>query len=192
MLAGLLWLAAGGAWGQATWRPDKPVEFTVATVAGGNSDNITRLAQKILQERKLVTTPMLVVNRTGGNQTLAFNYVASRPGDAHYVLLSNPVMFSNELGGIGKGRHTDLTPLTLLMIENTVLSVRAASPLRHMNDLVARMKGDPEAVSFAMPARGSQTHLTAAMAVRAAGVDPRKMKVVVFSRSPRCWADTSM
>jgi putative tricarboxylic transport membrane protein len=183
MLAGLLWLAAGGAWGQAAWRPDKPVEFTVATVAGGNSDNITRLAQKILQERKLVTTPMVVVNRTGGNQTLAFNFVASRPGDAHYLLLSNPVMFSNELGGIGKGRHTDLTPLTLLMVENTVLSVRAASPLRHMGDLAARMKGDADAVSFAMPARGSQTHLTAAMAVRVAGVDPRKMKVVVFKGS---------
>lgn len=168
---------------QNTWRPDKPVEFTVATVAGGNSDTITRLAQKILQERKRVTTPMLVVNRTGGNQTLAFNYVASRTGDAHYLLLSNPAMFSNELAGIGKGRHTDLTPLSLLMVENTVLSVRAASTLRQLSDVMTRMKADPESVSFATPSRGGQTHLTAAAAVRAAGIDPRRMKLVVFKGS---------
>jgi putative tricarboxylic transport membrane protein len=169
--------------GQPVWRPDKPVELTVATVAGGNSDTITRLTQKILQDRKLVTTPIVVSNRTGGNQTLAFNYVAQRAGDAHYLLLSNPAMFSNELGGSGNVRRSDLTPLTLLMVENTVLSVRNASPIRNMADLIARLKADPESVSFAMPSRGGQTHLTAAVAVRAAGLDPRRMKVVVFKGS---------
>jgi putative tricarboxylic transport membrane protein len=34
-----------------------------------------------------------------------------------------------------------------------------------------------------MPSRGGQTHLTAAVAVRAAGLDPRRMKVVVFKGS---------
>ena len=55
---------------QPAWRPEKSVEFIVPTVAGGNSDKLTRLAQKILQDRKLLTTPVVVFNRTGGNQTL--------------------------------------------------------------------------------------------------------------------------
>jgi putative tricarboxylic transport membrane protein len=38
-------------------------------------------------------------------------------------------------------------------------------------------------VSFALPARGGQPHLTAAAGVRAAGVDPGKMKAVVFKGS---------
>lgn len=181
VLAGML--LAGAASGQGTWRPDKTVEFTVATVAGGNSDKITRLAQRILQDRKLVTAPMVVVNRTGGNQTLASNFMAQHPGDAHYVMLSNPALFTNELSGISKVRHSDLTPLTLLMIENTVLAVRAASPLRNMADLAARVKADVESVSFALPARGGQPHLSVVMALRAAGVDPRKMKAVVFKGS---------
>jgi putative tricarboxylic transport membrane protein len=179
---GLLWVSAA-AWSQSAWRPDKTVEFIVATGPGGNSDNITRLAQKILQGRKLVATPMVVSNRTGGNQTLASNYVLQHAGDAHYLLLSTPALFTNELNGLSKVRHSELTPLTLLMIENTVLTVRAASSIRNMADLNARLKSDPEAVSFALPARGGQPHLTAATGVRAAGLDPRKMKVVVFKGS---------
>jgi putative tricarboxylic transport membrane protein len=174
---------ATAAWAQPTWRPDKAVDFVVATVAGGNSDKITRLAQKILQDRKFVTTPMVVSNRTGGNQTLALSYVLQHAGDAHYLLLSNPALFTNELNGLSKTRYSELTPLVLLMVENTVLSVRTASPLRNMADLNARMKSDAESVSFALPARGGQPHLTVATGVRAAGIDPRKIKMVVFKGS---------
>jgi len=174
---------ATGAWSQPAWRPEKTVEFIVPTVAGGNSDKLTRLAQRILQDRKLVTTPAVVFNRTGGNQTLALLYTLQHPGDPHYVLFSNPAIFTNELNGISTRRYTELTPLALLLIENTVLSVRAGSPIRNMADLSERLKADPESVSFAMPARGGQPHLTAAAAVRAAGIDPRRMKVVVFKGS---------
>ncbi len=177
----VIWVAVARA--QPAWRPDKPVEFVVATVAGGNSDKITRLAQKILQDRKLVMTPIVVSNRTGGNQSLASNYVMQRAGDPHYLLLSNTVLFTNELGGISKSRYTDFTPLALLVIENTVLVVRTASPIRTMADLIVRLKADPESVSFATPSRGGQPHLTAAVAVRAAGIDPRRLKVVVFKGS---------
>ena len=120
---------------QPAWRPDKPVEFTVAT-AGGNSDRITRLAQRILQGRKLLTVPATVMNRTGGNQTLAALHMTQHAGDAHYVLLANPAMFTNELNGISKLRYTDFTPLALLVIESSVLAVRGASPLTGVSDRV--------------------------------------------------------
>lgn len=174
---------ASTAWGQQVWRPEKTVEFIVPTVAGGNSDKLTRLAQKILRERKLITTPAVVFNRTGGNQTLALLYTLQHAGDAHYVLFTNPAIFTNELNGISTRRHTELTPLALLVIENTVLTVRTESTIRNMADLSERLKTDPESVSFAMPARGGQPHLSAAAAVRAAGIDPRRMKVVVFKGS---------
>jgi putative tricarboxylic transport membrane protein len=174
---------AVGAWGQPAWRPEKPVEFIVPTAPGGNNDRLTRLAQKILQDRKLVATPSVVVNRAGGNQTLALLHALQHPGDPHYILFSNPAIFTNELNGITTRRYTELTPLALLVIENTVMTVRAGSPLRNMADLAERLKADPDSVSFAMPSRGGQPHLTAAAAVRAAGIDPRRMKVVVFKGS---------
>ncbi|HEY4302163.1 MAG TPA: tripartite tricarboxylate transporter substrate binding protein [Candidatus Didemnitutus sp.] len=173
---------ATGAWAQA-WRPEKTVEFIVPTGAGGNSDKMTRIAQKILQDHKLLTTPSVILNRTGGNQTLAVIYTLQHPGDAHYVLFLNPTIFANELNGITPHRYTELTPLALLVIENTVLTVRAESPIKNMSDLIARLKADPESMSFGMPPRGGQPHLTAAAAVRAAGADARKMKAVVFKGS---------
>jgi putative tricarboxylic transport membrane protein len=182
VLAICLWFS-GWAWGQAAWRPEKAVEFIVPTVAGGNSDRLTRLAQKILQDRKWLTVPSVVMNRTGGNQTLALLHVNQHPGDAHLVLLTNPAIFTNELHGLSKVRYADLTPLALLVIESSVLSVRTASPIRNMGDLAERLKADPESVSFALPARGGQPHLTAAAAVKAAGADPRRMKVIVFKGS---------
>ncbi len=183
MLAAAALLLTPVAWSQTPWRPDKAVEYVVATVAGGNSDKLTRLAQKILQDRKWVTTPSVVVNRTGGNQTLATLHMQQHSGDAHYVLLSNPAIFTNELHGLSKVRHSDLTPLALLVIENSVLSVRTGSPMRNMSDLAERLKANPESVSFALPARGGQPHLMAAAAVKAAGGDPRRMKVIVFKGS---------
>jgi len=176
-------LLAATVWAQPAWRPDKTVEFVIPTAPGGNNDRMTRLAQKIVQDRKLVATPSIVQNRPGGNQTLAVVHTLQHPGDGHFILFMNPTIFTNELNGLTARRYTELTPLALLVIENTVLTVRAESPIKSMADLAARLKADPESVSFGMPARGGQPHLTAAAAVRAAGADPRRMKVVVFKGS---------
>jgi putative tricarboxylic transport membrane protein len=63
-------LALGQAHGQP-WKPDRPVEIIAASGAGGNTDKLARTIQRILQEEKIVTTPLNVINKTGGNQTLA-------------------------------------------------------------------------------------------------------------------------
>lgn len=175
--------SATAAGAQPAWRPDKPVEFVIPTAPGGNNDRLTRLAQKILQDRKIVTVPAVVSNRPGGNQHLSAVYTQQHAGDAHVVLFSNPTLFTNELNGISNQHYTALTPLALLVVESTVLTVRAGSPLKSMREVLDRLKADPESVSFGMPARGGQPHLTLAAAVRAGGADARKLKIVVFKGS---------
>src|SRR5262245_58509387 len=63
------------------WRPDKPVEIVSPTASGGANDVIARLIQKIAQGDKLVATPINVINRTGGNHTIARAYISQHPGD---------------------------------------------------------------------------------------------------------------
>ncbi|MGZ9080217.1 MAG: hypothetical protein ACXW2A_18000, partial [Burkholderiales bacterium] len=46
------------AWSQGTWRPDKPVELIIPTGPGANNDRMVRIVQKVLQDQKLVTTPI--------------------------------------------------------------------------------------------------------------------------------------
>ena len=63
--------AWGAAWGQSAWRPEKQVEIILPTAPGGGNDTVARLMQKALQEQKLVTAPILVLNKAGGNQTVS-------------------------------------------------------------------------------------------------------------------------
>ena len=163
-----------------TWVPQKPVEVVVPTAAGGANDNIARLIQTILQERKLVPTPVLVMNKAGGNQTLATVYVRQHANDPHYLLYSTSTVLSAEITGLTKMHYSELTPIALLATEHSVVSVRADSPIRNMKDLIAQLKADPQSIAFGMVSRGGSNHVALAQSVKGAGIDPRKLKTVVF------------
>lgn len=165
---------------QASWRPEKAVEIIVPTGAGGINDRLTRLIQKIWQDDKLVSVPVVTVNKPGGNQSLAVVYLTQKAPDPHYLLYATATVFTNRLAGLTPLGYTDLTPLACLLVDYSVITVAAESPIRTMRDLVERLRGDPGAVSFGMVSRGGPNHLALSQALRSAGVDPRKLKTVVF------------
>jgi putative tricarboxylic transport membrane protein len=173
-------LAATPASGQPAWRPEKAVEIIVPTAAGGTNDQMARLMQKILQDHKLTPMPVVVMNKAGGNQTLAIVYLNQHPLDPHYLLYATATVFTNQLAGLSKVHYSDLTPLALFLVDHSVITVKADSPLKTMRDLVDRLRADPESLAFGMVSRGGPNHLALSQAVRSAGIDPRKMKVVVF------------
>lgn len=179
-LGGLILLAAAQAWGQAAWRPDKAAELIVTTAPGGSNDQVARLMQRILQDGKLLATPALVINRPGGNQTLALAYLNQHAGDAHYLLMGNPTVITNALSGITQVTVADLTPVALLLVEHTAISVRADSPIRNLRDLAERLKADPESMVVGTAARGGVNHLALVLALKAGGVDVKRVKVVIF------------
>jgi putative tricarboxylic transport membrane protein len=171
--------AALGAHAQA-WTPQKPVEIVVPTAAGGANDAAVRTIQNILQGRKLVPTPVLVMNKPGGNQTLATVYVHQHQKDPHFLLFSTSQVFSAEITGLSQMRYTELTPIALLMTEHTVISVRNDSPIRSMRDLIAQLKTDPQSIAFGLVSRGGSNHVGLSQAARSSGVDPKKLKTIVF------------
>jgi putative tricarboxylic transport membrane protein len=163
-----------------SWRPDKAVEIVTASAAGGSNDRVARMIQRIMQDGKIVPVPVSVLNKPGGNQTLSRAYLQQHTGDAHYFDIGNPTLISNNIMGITKQHHSDFTPIALLINEYTVFTVRADSPLRNAKDLIDRLKANPESMSFGVSNLGGTNHLTLSMAVKAGGIDPRKLKVVVF------------
>lgn len=165
---------------QKSWRPEKPVELILPTAAGGLNDQMARLIQTILQEQKLVATPIVVMNKSGGNQTLAAVYLRQHPGDPHFLLYSTSSIFSAQITGLIQQHYTDLTPIALLMVERTAITVAADSPIKNMRDLIDRIKENPESLAFGMATRGGSNHLGLAQAVRSAGIDPKRLKTVVF------------
>jgi putative tricarboxylic transport membrane protein len=57
------------------------------------------------------------------------------------------------------------------------------SPLKSMRDLLERLKADPESVAFSVISRGGTAHAALAHAARAGGIDPRRLRIVVFKTS---------
>jgi putative tricarboxylic transport membrane protein len=163
-----------------SWRPEKAVEILVGSGAGGSADSMGRHLQRIMQERKLVPVPVNVLNKVGGNQTLVRTYLNQHAGDAHYFDLGNPTLIVNHIMGLTAQHFTDFTPVALLLNEYTAFTVRADSPVRNARDLVEVLRKNPDSWSVGVSNLGGTNHLTYSLLAKAAGVDPRKLKVVVF------------
>ncbi len=172
--------AAPPAAAQGTWRPGKAVELIVPTAPGGANDLVARSMQTSLREHKLVTAPVEVMNRPGGNQSVAVAYLNQHPGDAHYLLIANPTLIGSHIAGISPVNYTDLAPIALLMSEHTVFSVPADSSIRTAQDMFERLRASPDALAIGVVSRGGPSHLALSAAVGAAGIDARKLKTVVF------------
>lgn len=185
-----LWIAAAvaawsaqiaiEAWGQPAWRPEKAVEFITSSDAGGSNDQVARAMQKALQDARLIAVPINVINKPGGNQTLAVVYLNQFAPNPHYLLLANPTVFTNQLTGISQLNYLELTPVSLLTLESTAITVRADSPIKTLRELIDRFKADPTSLALGIVARGGSNHLTFSMALRSAGVDARKVRAAVF------------
>lgn len=168
---------------QSAWRPEKQVEIVLPTAPGGGNDTVARLMQKALQEQKLVTTPILVLNKAGGNQTVSVAYHAQHGADPHYLLFATSTLFTNQIQGLMQHSYRDFPPLALAFVDYSAFMVPANSPFKTFGDLVERLKVDPESVAFSVVARGGTSHAVGAMAAKAAGVDIKRLKIVVFKTS---------
>jgi putative tricarboxylic transport membrane protein len=165
---------------QTAWKPDKTVEFVVGSTAGGGNDRTARTMQKIWQNNRWLENTV-VVNKVGGGGAIAYAYTSQHPGDGHYVAVARMALLTNHILGRSPINYTDMTPLALMGNEPTAFAVRADSPLKTVKDLVARWQADPQSVSISVGStRGSTTHFVLALVAKAAGVDPRKLKVITF------------
>ena len=171
------------AWAQSGWKPEKQVEIILPTAPGGGNDAVARLMAKMLQDQKLVTTPVLVMNKPGGNQSVSVAYLSQHPGDPHYLLQATSTLFTNQIQGLTTARYGDFPALALAFVDYSAFMVPANSPFKTMRDLTDRLKTDPESVAFSVVARGGTSHAVAAMAAKAAGVDPKRLKIVVYKTS---------
>ena len=64
----------------ADWQPARPVEFVVASGAGGGTDIFARTVQSIVIKHKLMTQSIVVLNKGGGSGAEGFVYVKSAHG----------------------------------------------------------------------------------------------------------------
>ena len=72
----------------AEWAPRKPVEFIIMAGTGGGADQIARLLQGLIEKKKLSPRPFIPINKPGGSGAEALQYLKSKEGDDHTVLVT--------------------------------------------------------------------------------------------------------
>jgi putative tricarboxylic transport membrane protein len=123
-----------------------------------------------------------VTNRPGGGGTIALHTITQQPGDAHYLGVLSTGLVTNNITGVSKLSHRDITPLNILMHDYVAVWVHGGSPIKTTADLIARLKADPKSLSLGFAtAAGNQNHVVIGMVARAAGVDPKSVKTVIYA-----------
>lgn len=172
--------AAAGTLFAQEWKPTRTVELVVGSAPGGSPDIMARLVQNIFQKTGLVANST-VVNKPGAANTIGWAYLNQHAGDNHYIATISPALIGNRLMGTSQLNYLDFTPLNIVVREFVVIAVKGDSPLTSLKELTARMKKDPQSLSFAFAtARGNHNHIVMAMYLKSIGIDPKTVKTVVF------------
>lgn len=175
-----LGLAAAGQASAQTWKPARGVEIIVGSGAGGGADLTGRLMQKLFQEKLMPEVASNVVNKTGGGSTLSYVYLNQHAGDGHYIALSLQPMITGPLLIAGQLSHTEMTPLAHLINEYVGFAVRPDAALKSGRDVIERLRKDPASLTIALStALAGSNHLATVLALKAAGVDIKRLRVVV-------------
>ena len=127
----------------AAWVPERPVEFIVASGAGGGTDIFARTIQSIILKYKLMSAPIVVLNKGGGAGSEGFVYGSASLDDPYKVTFGT----NNEylLPLVAKMGYTAdmLVPVTALALDEFLIWVNAKSPYTDAKSFIeAAKKGD--------------------------------------------------
>jgi putative tricarboxylic transport membrane protein len=137
------------------WEPTKPIEFVVPAGTGGGADQMARFLQGVVAKNKLSSQPIIVVNKPGGAGAEGFLDVKGDKGNPHKIIITLSNLFTTPLAtGVPFSWH-DLTPVSMLALDQFVLWVHADTPYKTTADYVAAIKAAPEK-TFKMGGTGSK------------------------------------
>jgi len=122
----------------------RTVEAVVHTGPGGGNDLLARAVAAMLQRERLLPVRLQVVNKPGGNGNVAVAYLAAKRGDPNTIGFFTSNMLVNYLvSGEAKVTIRDLTPVARLVLEPTVVVVRADAPFKTLAELIEAARRQP-------------------------------------------------
>jgi len=144
-----------GAPAMAAWEPNKPVELVVPAGTGGGADQMARLIQGIIVKHKLMKESMIVVNKSGGAGAEGFMEVKEAKGDPNKLIVTLSNLFTTPLATGVPFNWKEMTPVSMMALDQFVLWVNADTPYKTAADYIAAVKaGGPN--KFKMGGTGSK------------------------------------
>ncbi len=126
---------------QAAAFPSKPMKIMVPFTAGSGADSSSRFYGEQLS--KLLNQTVTVENKPGGSGVIAVQAVRQLPADGHTILMgsnSPAVVNAITIKNLPYDPFKDLRPLYGLAISPVAFAVKADSPHKTIQDVVAAAK----------------------------------------------------
>lgn len=150
--------------------PSKPIQFIVGAGAGGAVDLTARLIAKKLTDAW--KRPVAVINRTGGSEIIATEFVKNAAPDGYTLLIAanpftvNPAVFEK----LPYDPVSSFTPVTMLTQTPMVVVANSDAPFKTIPDLIARAKQSPGRFSWASAGNATMSHIIGEQLANSAGI----------------------
>src|SRR5688572_6536691 len=135
-MCGAFSLAAGFGTPAIAWEPTKPVEFVIPAGTGGGADQMARLIQGIVAKHNLMKQSLIPINKSGGAGAEGFLEVKGAKGDPHKIIITLSNLFTTPLATGVPFNWKDLTPVSMLALDQFVLWVNAETPYNTAKDYI--------------------------------------------------------
>src|SRR5687768_18466206 len=140
--------AAGMGWAMGTapmvnaaaWEPTKAVEFVIPAGTGGGADQMARLIQGIVAKHHLMKQSLIPVNKSGGAGAEGFLAIKDAKGDPHKIIITLSNLFTTPMATGVPFNWKDMTPVSMMALDQFVLWVKADEPYKTAKDYIAAVK----------------------------------------------------
>jgi len=151
-------LVGGSVFAQTAF-PTKPIRLVVATPAGTSPDVSARFVAERLSRD--LGQPVLVDNKPGASSIIGADTVAKAPADGYTLFYGtapaislNPHLFTKL-----PYKSSDFVPIIHLVDVPFVLSVRASSPYKTVDEVLQAAKQQPGKLTYASHGPGTPNHV---------------------------------
>ena len=151
--------------------PDKPVRIVVGFPPGGSSDTVARVVAQSLAP--LLGQPVVVENKPGAGGVIGSDLVAKAAPDGHTLLLAT-AGHSTAAAMMAKlpfDAVRDFSWITTVTTYPFVIATAADSPIRSLEDMIARAKAAPGKLSYSSAGVGTSHHLLGEWLAAEAGIE---------------------
>ena len=140
--------------------PDKPVTLLAGYPAGGLVDVVTRQLAEGMKGR--FPKGLVVVNRPGAAGSVAVSEVVRGAPDGYTIVLTpqSALVIAAQVNPLSYKTPDDYDPILNVVSYYPLIAVRAESPYRTAQEMVADAKKDPGKVRVGSPGEGTASHLS--------------------------------
>jgi tripartite-type tricarboxylate transporter receptor subunit TctC len=124
----------------SAWEPTKAIEIVVPAGTGGGADQMARAVQGIITKHNLSKQSVVVVNKSGGAGGEGFLDVKNSKGDPYKLIITLSNLFTTPLATGIPFSYKDLTPVTMMALDEFILWVNVDEPFKTAKDYVDAIK----------------------------------------------------